>query len=194
MASGNVFEADEATLRRVQIDVRGERNEVRFAPGVRAHGVRVEVEGVGNRLILERDVALKHGGTIWMRGEGCELRIGAGTTCEEVRLSVGERGSRLIIGRDCMLAYDIEIRTSDGHSMLDAVTGARLNVARDVTIGDHVWIAAHAMVLKGVAIGDGSIVAAGAVVSRSVGVQVAVGGNPARVLREGVTWDRRLRD
>jgi acetyltransferase-like isoleucine patch superfamily enzyme len=59
-----------------------------------------------------------------------------------------------------------------------------------VVIGDHVWIAAHAIVLKGVEIGRDSIVAAGAVVTRSCGPGVILAGNPAAIIKEGVTWRR----
>ncbi len=56
-------------------------------------------------------------------------------------------------------------------------------------IGDWVWIGCRATVLKGVTIGDGAVVAAGSVVTRDVPPAALVGGNPARVLRERVTWE-----
>jgi acetyltransferase-like isoleucine patch superfamily enzyme len=46
------------------------------------------------------------------------------------------------------------------------------------------------MVLKGVTLGDGAGVAAGAVVTRDVAPRQLVGGVPARVLREDVSWRR----
>ena len=38
---------------------------------------------------------------------------------------------------------------SDMHSLIDIVTGSRLNPARDVTIEDKVWIGQNATLLKG---------------------------------------------
>lgn len=52
-----------------------------------------------------------------------------------------------------------------------------------VVIGNDVWIAANAVILRGVTVGDGAIVAAGAVVTRDVPPYAVVGGVPARVLR-----------
>ncbi len=52
-----------------------------------------------------------------------------------------------------------------------------------VTIGNDVWIAAHALVLPGVTIGDGAVVGMGAVVAKDVEPFAVVVGNPARVVR-----------
>jgi acetyltransferase-like isoleucine patch superfamily enzyme len=43
-------------------------------------------------------------------------------------------------------------------------------------------------VLKGVTIGDGAVVAAGSVVVHDVPARALVAGNPARVVRQDVTW------
>jgi acetyltransferase-like isoleucine patch superfamily enzyme len=53
-----------------------------------------------------------------------------------------------------------------------------------VDVGDHAWIASHAIVLPGVTVGEGAVVAAGAVVAKDVPPFALVGGNPARVLGE----------
>lgn len=49
-----------------------------------------------------------------------------------------------------------------------------------VTIKDHAWIGARAIILPGVTIGEGAVVAAGAVVAKDVGDFEVVGGVPAR--------------
>jgi acetyltransferase-like isoleucine patch superfamily enzyme len=61
-------------------------------------------------------------------------------------------------------------------------------------IGNDVWIAANATILRGVTISDGAVVAAGAVVSKDVAPYAVVGGIPARLIRFRFTQDviRRL--
>jgi hypothetical protein len=55
-----------------------------------------------------------------------------------------------------------------------------------ISIGSHVTIGAHAVVLSGVSIGDGAIVATGAVVSKGtqIGTGEVWGGVPAKLLRK----------
>lgn len=56
-------------------------------------------------------------------------------------------------------------------------------------VEDEVWIGAHAVVIGGVTVGRGARIAAGAVVTKDVPPGAIVGGNPARVLREGAVPD-----
>lgn len=61
---------------------------------------------------------------------------------------------------------------------------------RPIRIGRNCFIGGGATILPGVTIGDGSIVGAGAVVFDNVPPGSAVGGNPARVIREGIEVGR----
>jgi acetyltransferase-like isoleucine patch superfamily enzyme len=94
-----------------------------------------------------------------------------------------------------MFAYDIDVRTGDSHSIISQETGERINYAQDVCIGDHVWIAAHTILLKGSAIPDNSIVATGSVVTRPFETRgIILGGNPAKTIKDGITWSRQRID
>ncbi len=90
---------------------------------------------------------------------------------------------RISIGPACSISWNVSIMDSDFH----AIDGRQ--PVRPVTIGEHVLIGAHAIVLKGVTIGDGAVVAAGSVVSRDVPAATLVAGAPATVRRENVSWD-----
>lgn len=52
-----------------------------------------------------------------------------------------------------------------------------------LSIGNDVWIGAHAKIMDGITIGDGAIVAAGAVVTRDVPPYAIVGGVPAKLIK-----------
>jgi acetyltransferase-like isoleucine patch superfamily enzyme len=91
---------------------------------------------------------------------------------------------QISIGRGCAIARDVLIRDYDAHQLL----GANHEIAKEIHIGDHVWIGTRAMILKGVTIGDGAIVAAGAVVTKDVPPKCLVAGVPAKVIRENVEW------
>ena len=90
----------------------------------------------------------------------------------------------LTIGSDTTIADDVIIRDGDWHNVNDGVKLA------PVTIGNHVWIGAKSIILKGVTIGDGSVIAAGSVVVRDVPPKTLVGGVPAKPIKENITWIR----
>jgi hypothetical protein len=99
---------------------------------------------------------------------------------------------KIIIGQNCMFANDIDIRTGDSHSIIERATGLRINVGGNINIGNHVWVAAHSIILKGVSIADDCVVGTGAVVVKSIEEPgVIVAGNPATIIKRNITWSRR---
>lgn len=87
-------------------------------------------------------------------------------------------GNNVMVGPYVYIAdFDHDITVTNG----PAIQG--LTVGKPIQIGNHVWIGAHAIVLKGVTIGDGAVVAAGALVVKSVPPMAVVGGIPAQILK-----------
>ncbi len=110
------------------------------------------------------------------------------------------------IGRFCSIASDVHIiggkhPTRDWVSThpafystqtLVGATYAKSNsfveyAAHPTTIGNDVWIGAHALLIEGICIGDGAIIAAGAVVTKDVPPYAIVGGIPAKIMRKRFT-------
>lgn len=108
-----------------------------------------------------------------------------------VRLLMHEAGA-ISIGADCLIGQS-DFTISDMHSIIDVVSGRRINPAGDIFLDEHVWVGEGALVLKGVRIGADSIVGARAVVTRDVPPQSLAVGVPARVIRSGVSWRHDLR-
>ena len=90
------------------------------------------------------------------------------------------------IGADTKISWSTLVMDSDLH----AIDGRDPHAP--VSIGEHVLIGANAIVLKGVRVPDGVIVAAGSCLTRSTAIapRELVAGNPARVVRSGVSWER----
>ena len=84
------------------------------------------------------------------------------------------------IGENCHIANQVIIMDDDFHGVH---TREQTSEKEDINIGDKVWIAARAMILKGVTIGEGAVIAAGAVVTKNVAPYTMVGGVPAKVIR-----------
>jgi acetyltransferase-like isoleucine patch superfamily enzyme len=186
---GNVFQADGASLSGVHVDIIGDDNRIKIGSGSILTNVHFRLRGSGHQIEFGENCRVSRGAVLWFEDHDGVLQVGSGTSMVEVHVAVTENSS-VRIGEDCMLANDIDIRTGDSHSVIDTQTGERLNFAGDIVIGRHVWIAPHTVVLKGVNIGENSIIATGAVVTKSCEPGVIVGGNPARVIKTGVSWKR----
>jgi acetyltransferase-like isoleucine patch superfamily enzyme len=185
----NVFTADGAKLSGVYVDIIGDNNQIKIGSGSTLNNVHFRLRGSGHKIEFGKNCRVSRGAVLWFEDHDGVLQVGPGTTMVEVHIAVTENSS-VSIGEDCMLANDIDIRTGDSHSVIDAQTGERLNFAGDVVIGRHVWIAPHTVVLKGVNIGENSIIATGSVVTKSSESGVIVAGNPAKVIKTSVSWKR----
>lgn len=135
-----------------------------------------------SRLTVRGNVDITRGTRIII-GDGAHLEIGDQTyinydstvTCWE----------HITIGSNCAISWNVNLFDGNGHELI--VDGVPRPLSRPLHIGDHVWIGTGAIVI-GTTIGDGSVVAAGSVVSSEVPAKVIVAGNPARIVRQDVSW------
>lgn len=132
------------------------------------------------RLEIGRRVRLAHDVAFFLDGPGAVITLGDRSFLNRrTEICCVER---VTIGRGCAIAWDVSITDTDYHQVGDKPMSA------PVEIGDHVWIGAKSLVLKGVRIGEGAIVAAGSVVVTDVPARTLVAGVPAQVIRTDVSW------
>ena len=86
------------------------------------------------------------------------------------------------IGRNCFIAPRVSICTA-GHPLEAEPRSAGWELGRPITIGDDVWIGAHAVINPGVTLGNRVVVASGAVVTKSFGDDVVLAGVPAKAVK-----------
>jgi acetyltransferase-like isoleucine patch superfamily enzyme len=116
---------------------------------------------------------------------GGTLQIGAGTIIHAPSYIFVRKHVR--IGNSCLLSRRVTIMDSDWHKT--AIGNAEpTEKIEEVIIKDHCWIGQDATILKGVTIGEGAVVGANAVVTQDVQPRTMVAGNPARVIKDNVTW------
>lgn len=92
------------------------------------------------------------------------------------------------LGNDVLLGWNVNIRDSDGHKVI--VNNQALEKEKPVNIGNHVWLCSHAHVLKSVSVLDNSIIGYGSIVTKSFDEpNIAIGGNPAAIIKRNVNWE-----
>jgi acyl-[acyl carrier protein]--UDP-N-acetylglucosamine O-acyltransferase len=129
-------------------------------------------------------------GKFELLGEGNLIELGQKTTSFNIFLGAYEQKTAIKIGKDCMFSGWIDIRTGDSHAIVDEL-GQRVNPARDIFIGDHVWIGQRVILLKGAQVGQNSVVGAGSIVTgKSFPANSVLAGIPAKVVKTEVTWVR----
>ncbi len=180
-----------ARLMNCKIEITGDANQILIKENTVLNNVNIYVLGNRNRILLSNNISFNQGGILWIEDDYCELIIGEHTSFEDTHIAVTEPNSKITIGSDCMFANDIDIRTGDSHSILDAQTNERINYAQNVAIADHVWVGSHVSILKGAKILSNSIVATRSVVTKMFDQEgVLLAGTPAKIIKDTITWKR----
>lgn len=149
--------------------IKGDNNFIKIQKSKnKIRGLLVEIKSKNQKLIIDDDFSLSSG-NIYMK-----------------------ENSSVYIGKDCMFSNGIKIFTSDMHSIID-LNGNRINNSGDVIIGNHVWLCQDVKVLKNSKISDNTIVGHSAIVTKKFyETNVILAGNPARIVKRGVNWDRKI--
>jgi acetyltransferase-like isoleucine patch superfamily enzyme len=97
-------------------------------------------------------------------------------------------GERIIIGKYCSIGEHVAITTggmrrTDLPALFPFDFETVYRSTANTTLGNDVWVGAHAIIGNGAQIGDGAVVASGAVVFSDVPPFAVVAGNPAQVVR-----------
>lgn len=172
LGGGNsIFIGSCSSISNCSIFFKGSKNVLRILDGVNLHNMTLTFEDDNNL-----------------------IEIGSRTTVEN-NVEICACESRFVkIGNHCMLSHDISIRTSDSYSIFK-IGGERLNNAKDVIIGNNVWIGCQSLILKGTIIPDGCIIGARAIVTQGLKANKnsLIVGLPAKIVSEGVYWTRERR-
>ena len=173
---------------RMQIVILGNDNVLTIGSKTRLAAGLIEIRN--NRSEIRIGSRCMINGQLRCRADDTQILLGSGTTMMSAMITLHEPG-KITLGTDCMLSGGIQMDVSDMHSIVDAETGKRLNPPQDINIGDHVWIGQGARVLKGTDIGENCVIGSRSLTSGKIPPGCVAVGTPARVVRTGITWDRR---
>jgi len=160
----------------------------RLAMGDQPTGLGFVSQGSYVSIQLGKDSKLTIDGRAWL-ADGVRLLlakeswlvIGNGVVFDgDVRIACS---TKITIGDEVRFGWGVTVMDSDFHSIDGAPAGAPVRIER------RAWIGVDAKIMKGVVIGEGAIVAAGSVVTRDVAPATLVGGVPARLIKDDVSYD-----
>lgn len=137
-----------------------------------------------SKIVVDNDFAFNCGADILLK-EDAVLTLGKGWANFGCQIRCG---NQITIGNNVTFGRDVKILDSDFHCIRNNQNEV-VNPSLPVIIGDNVWLGQGATILKGVTIGDGAIVATQSVVTKDVPAGSIVAGNPAKVIKENVTWN-----
>ncbi len=92
-------------------------------------------------------------------------------------------GAKVKIGNNVFIAPNCGIYTA-GHPIEVQERNEGLEYAKEIDIGDNVWIGGNTVILPGVKIGNNTTIGAGSVVTKNIPNDVVAYGNPCKVIRK----------
>ncbi len=138
---------------------------------------------VNGRLVFKRKFSI---------GKGCRFDIGDNALAEFGEGYVSANTTFVImhgltVGDGCAISWGCQLLDDDFHKISYA---SKRQKANPIRIGNHVWIGSNVTLLKGSVIPDGCVVGSGSVVARAFETpNTLIAGNPARVVKENITWE-----
>lgn len=178
--------------------------------------VIIHCSGKNNKIIIEENSNLINCG-IYITGDNNTIKIGKDCKLKgtyfmciennnEINLenqvtTAGEfwgkvyfhtmEGSKISCGNDCMFSGNIVLRTTDGHAIIND-SGNRINLPKNITLGNHVWCGMNSVILKGSNIPNNSIIGANSVVNKQFKLvpnkTLYIAGNPAKIVKCNKTY------
>lgn len=142
---------------------------------------------IGDNVIIGRDKRNYHCGmpfytTLFTDAEEAVLSIGDNCRINGAYIHCKKHIS---IGKNCVIASGVNILDSNGHAICsENRTIGGDDEAKDIIIGENVWIGINAIILKDTVIGNNCIVSAGSVVKGPFEDNTIIQGNFARSVKK----------
>lgn len=170
--------------------ITGSGHTIDISKTAKVRGCYISIKGSNNKIVIEHNVKIRNS-TIELDGNNCLIKIAKNSIIgENCYLSSRESNISLTIEENCMLSRNVKIMTSDGHDIIKH--GVRVNPAKSITVGDHVWLADSVTILKGCNIDTGSVVGINSTLTKDLPSNCIAAGNPAKCIQDNINWQDEL--
>lgn len=166
--------------------INGNNNFISVPNSCTLNNTSIDISGDNNSIIIKDKARLIGPCRIIMQGNST-LVIGENSGIRGVDFLLNN--ADIIIGKLCMFSNNIIVRNHDSHKVINSTTNVIENSSKEIILGNHVWVGQNVTILKGVKIGDNSIIAMGSVVTKSCEDGCIMAGNPAKKVKDNISWD-----
>lgn len=191
--NNNIYIEDGSVFELSQVLIEGDHNNIYIGRSNIYGKLSINIKGNGKEIKIGSSSKNIRGlKVVSIRGDHQKFIVGNNFGCGgfELQMNDGEEGC--YIGNDCLFSWGIKARTSDGHSVVDLSTNKAINLPKDIHIGNKVWVGEDVHFLKGSGIGNDCVVASCSVVTKMIVADNSlIGGYPAKILRDNISWDRK---
>jgi acetyltransferase-like isoleucine patch superfamily enzyme len=180
----------------VKIKSMGQRTSVKIRDGTRIHIGTVGSFGLGNKQStywqIGKDASVIFSGNA-IFGKGTQiiangaLEFGKDFFCNAN--CIINSGSNISFGSNCILGWNVTVMDGDGHRIFKRGENPIIE-SPDIHVGNHVWIASEAMLLKGASVQDHSVVAAKGCITQKFKKDSLLVGGFNRILSENICWEK----
>lgn len=159
-------------------------------------GVEIGRNGQGFLMLTADSTLTFKGNTSFQKG--ISIRCEGGNLVIGDNVQINKHGfiscnSEVTIGNNCSFGWNVEIRDSDGHRLIDLSSNEsdfKTGKETYVHIGEHVWLAGNIKIMKNVNIPNNSVVAYNScVIKPFYDENVLIAGYPAIVKKENINWE-----
>ena len=173
------------------ITFKGSNNILYCEGNVKIVGSRFLFEGSNSIIYLSSSLNTQYSVTIVIYNDSTFFIGREGNLSSPININIQE-SQNVIIGAECSISSGVNIRTADIHPIYDNTSKQRINHAKSVFIGDHVWLGHLSYVSKGVNIGSGAIIDNYSYVPSNVKLESnnLYGGNPVNLLKKGIFFTK----
>jgi acetyltransferase-like isoleucine patch superfamily enzyme len=175
--------------------INGKNNKIVIGDAEQPSNIDIRISGDNNTIIIGTIISVRN----------LLIVVGCHVPAHQTNLLIGSKlsmqpgnkillynsGNKCVIGEDCMFSNNITLRGGDSPHLIFDLEGNYIDKPKGIKIGDHVWVGEHSYIMKNASIADDCIVALASVVTRTfLDRHCAIGGNPAKVIKEKITWRR----
>ena len=124
-------------------------------------------------------------------GKNASIEFGNNFNITAASTLIASDSKKVTFGNDCLISWDVQIMNTDFHGVYNLENNERINLSKDIIIGNNVWIGCRCLILKGAQIPDNSVIGANSLLSHSVHEKNCIyAGSPAKKIKENIFWKK----